>query len=112
MGLGFSWGEASENKDEWKRTRKVRTQRRRRRRTRRRRRRRKSAPALQKTKLLGLLSTLPLYSLEMKSDHLIIFTNLIRIILNKNILIKITLTIIDIGKNIPNQITPTLHCKC
>ena len=60
-------------------------------------RKRRRAPALQKTKLLRLLSTLPLYSLEMKSDHLIIFTNLIKIIL-KNILIKITLTIIDVKR--------------
>ena len=30
---------------------------------------RRTAPALQKTKLLRLLSTLPLYSLQMKSDQ-------------------------------------------
>ena len=50
------------------RTRRMRRVRMRKRRKMRMRKRRR-APALQKTKLLRLLSTLPLYSLQMKSDH-------------------------------------------
>ena len=49
--------------------RKMRMRKRRMKRRKTRMRKRRRAPALQKTKLLRLLSTLPLYSLQMKSDH-------------------------------------------